>query len=345
MERLCYALRPEGIEWPLNEDGSPSFRLELLTAANNLSHESAHDALSDVYATIALAKLIKDKKASLFDYALRLRAKKEVAQIIDLHSHKPLLHISSRYPATQGCAALVMPIAMHPINSNGVIVYDLSAGPELLTDLSVGEITQRVFTKRDDLDEGQERVPLKVIHLNRSPMVATPKLADAKVCERLQLDKSLCDLNWQSLQKLDLAAISKKVQAVFEHNPFGDSSDPEQALYQGFLNDRDKATLAEVRAASEKTLSSTTYSFYDKRLPELLFRYRARNFPNSLSKKEQAQWQEHRVQRLTQALDERILTLDQFNQRIEKLLKEHEGDDNKTKVLRELQNYGNSLLK
>jgi len=342
--RLCYAIRPEGIEWPRNEDGSPSFRLELLTAANGLSHESAHDALSDVHATIALAKLIKTKHENLFDYALRLRSKKEVALLIDLHSYKPLLHVSSRYPASQGCAALVMPLAMHPFNNNGVIVYDLSAGPELLTELSAEEIAQRVFTRREDLDEGQERVPLKVVHLNRSPILATPKLVDTKVSERLHLDKGLCDRNWQAMQELDLAgAIAKKVQKVFEHNPFPESSDPEQALYQGFLNDRDKATMADVRAANAKTLAKTTFSFYDKRLPELLFRYRARNFPDSLSKKEQAQWHEYRAQRLTQSDDERILTFATFKQRIDALVEQHAAEPERITLLQRLQEYGTEL--
>ena len=61
--RLCYALRPEGIEWPKKEDGKPSFKLEDLARANGLLHEAAHDALSDVRATIALARLIRDAPA------------------------------------------------------------------------------------------------------------------------------------------------------------------------------------------------------------------------------------------------------------------------------------------
>src|SRR5690606_28396234 len=119
MVRLTYALRPEGIEWPRKDDGSPSFRLEELTAANGLVHESAHDALSDVYATIALARLIKQQQEKLYDYAYRMRQKRQVANLIDLNSFRPLLHVSSRYPAAKGCAALVVPLAMHPINSNG----------------------------------------------------------------------------------------------------------------------------------------------------------------------------------------------------------------------------------
>ena len=60
--RLTRALRPEGINWPVREDGVATNRLELITKLNDVSHEHAHDALSDVYATIAVARLIKEKQ-------------------------------------------------------------------------------------------------------------------------------------------------------------------------------------------------------------------------------------------------------------------------------------------
>ena len=60
--RMTYALRPDGIEWPRREDGHPSFRLEHLAAANGLEQEKAHDAVSDVRATIALARLVRDRQ-------------------------------------------------------------------------------------------------------------------------------------------------------------------------------------------------------------------------------------------------------------------------------------------
>lgn len=64
--RACYALRPEGINWPENDDGLPSFRLEHLTKANGIEHSNAHDAMADVYATISMAKLVKTRQPRLF---------------------------------------------------------------------------------------------------------------------------------------------------------------------------------------------------------------------------------------------------------------------------------------
>lgn len=340
MVRLTYALRPEGIEWPRGDNGAPSFRLEKLSAANGLMHDSAHDALSDVYATIEMAKLIKAKQPNLYDYAYRMRLKKEVAGLIDLRTYRPFLHISSRYPAARGCAALVMPLAMHPVNKNGVIVFDLSASPDLLADLSVDEICARLFTPQHELEEGVERIPLKVIHLNKSPMLVTPKLVDENAEQRLQLNKSLCESNWQRLCKMiESAQLAKKLQAVFSRHDFPEKADPEQCLYQGFISPRDKATVAEVRGADPATLASTTFSFHDARLPELFFRYRARNFPDSLSAEEQAQWAEFCIQRLTDSSAGAGITLDEFRERLSRLESDPATTVEQKQILAQLAEY------
>ncbi|MGQ9426365.1 exodeoxyribonuclease I [Gilvimarinus sp. F26214L] len=344
MVRLTYALRPDGIEWPRNEDGSPSFRLERLSAANGLAHEAAHDALSDVYATIGLARRIREQQPKLYDYAYRMRLKREVASLIDLRSFKPLLHISSKYPAARGCAALVMPLAPHPVNKNGVIVFDLAADPGLLTDLSAEQIAARLFTPRDQLEEGVERVPLKVIHLNKSPLLVTPKLVDAAAEQRLQLDKALCETHWRGLREAAAdGQLAGKLQEVFKRNGFPGKSDPEQCLYDGFINDRDKATMAEVRGASPEDLASTTFSFYDERLPELLFRYRARNFPHTLSAPERLQWDEFRSQRFSDPEAGAGITVIEFRERLARLQADPATSSEQQLILEQLARYEREL--
>ena len=92
--RACYALRPEGINWAYDDDGMPSFRLEKLTKANGIEHENAHDAMADVYATIAMAKLIKEKQPKLFQFFFEHRGKKEIEKPIDTAEMTPLVHVS-----------------------------------------------------------------------------------------------------------------------------------------------------------------------------------------------------------------------------------------------------------
>ena len=127
--RLCQALRPEGIVWPLREDGTPSFKLEHLASANQLKQERAHDALSDVYALIDLARLIRVRQPRLWDWYYGLRRKQKVFELLDVVNMTPVVHVSSRYPASRHCLAVIAPLAPHPSRAGEVIVYDLASDP------------------------------------------------------------------------------------------------------------------------------------------------------------------------------------------------------------------------
>ena len=340
MVRLTYAVRPEGIQWPRREDGSPSFKLEHLTAANGLAHEAAHDALSDVYATIAMAKLIKERQPRLYDYCYKHRSKQQLQGLIDLEQRKPLLHISSMFPATNGCAALVAPIAMHPVNKNAVIVFDLAADPGPLQRLSAEQIAERVFTRREDMPEGVERLPLKLVHLNKSPVLVTPKMATPEVAERLNMDLPLMRQHWQRLATMDIA---NKLQQVFQSQEFEPRTDPEQMLYDGFIGEQDRKTLQWVREATPEQLAGHSFNFQDQRLPALLFRYRARNFPDSLSEQERGDWEEFCYQRLTDPAAGASITLSEYFQRLDQLRVEH-SDERALSILKALEEYGDMVL-
>ncbi|SPW30976.1 Exodeoxyribonuclease I [Edwardsiella tarda] len=107
--RTCYALRPQGIVWPENEQGLPSFKLEHLSQANGIEHSNAHDAMADVYATIEMAKRAKQAQPRLFDYLFQLRNKNRVAQLIDIAEMTPLVHVSGMFGALRGNTSLVAP--------------------------------------------------------------------------------------------------------------------------------------------------------------------------------------------------------------------------------------------
>ncbi|MEO7071649.1 MAG: exodeoxyribonuclease I, partial [Rhodanobacter sp.] len=164
--RMCHALRPEGIVWPQRDDGTPSFRLEHLASANHLDQEHAHDALSDVQALIGLARLIRVRQPRLWAWYFALRRKQRVFDLLDVVGMTPLVHVSSRYPASRRCLALIAPLAPHPSRSGEVIVCDLATDPSEWLDLDEDDIADRIFTPRADLPEGVNRVPLRTVRAN-----------------------------------------------------------------------------------------------------------------------------------------------------------------------------------
>lgn len=298
MLRLCAATRPDGINWPLKEDGSRSFRLDLLTVANGIEHKDAHDALADVIATIEMARLVKQKQAKLFDYIYQLRDKKKVQAQIDMETRKPLLHVSMMYPSRRGCLALVMPICGHPTNKNGVIVYDLRQDPSALISLSVEQIRERVFTPVEQLAGAAKRIPLKTLHVNKCPVVTSPAVLDAPRAADYEIDLTQCRQHWEMLQGSRNLAV--KVAAVFNEELQQQETDPDFMIYSGgFFGDNDKSLMRTIRATSPRDLDRLDLPFRDRRLREMLFRYRARNYKDTLNDDELARWEMFRRQRLT----------------------------------------------
>lgn len=297
MLRVARALRPDGIRWPDHEDGGPSFRLEDLAAANGIAHGQAHDALSDVHATIGLARLVRQRQPQLYLHLYEQRGKQRLQPLLDPAARRPVLHVSGRLPRERGYTGLLLPLARQPGNANGVICFDLMGDAEALVRLDAEAIRERVFSPAAALPAGAERLPLKVIHLNRCPVVLTPRLLDAAAARRLHLDLERCERNWKVLANADLAA---KLALAFAHpEPVRPAVDAEAELYAGFLPDAERPLLARVRAAAGQELDAARIPFRDARYRELLFRYRARYFPDTLNDLEAENWREFCRWRLT----------------------------------------------
>ncbi|EDY85555.1 exodeoxyribonuclease I [gamma proteobacterium HTCC5015] len=334
--RLTRALRPEGIEWPFHEDGTPSNKLEDLTQANGLVHSKAHDAYSDIEATIAVAKRIKEKQPKLWQFCLHNRDKRKLAGQLKVAAKEPVVHISGMYGNERASTAIVVPVARHPSNKNGIIVYDLAHDPAELIALDSAAIAERVFTRREDLGD-KERLPLKTVHLNKCPVIAPLSTLSEEAAQRLGIDIEEQVARIETLKPID--DLEQRVQAAFGQQQFDPITDPDQSLYGGgFIGDSDKALMRQIHSASPEQLSNLDLPFQDKRLPELLFRFRARNYPMSLDSDEQQRWAELCREHIHDGKSG-YLNLDQFQNKLMALAQEYEHDDSKLHVLKQLADY------
>jgi exodeoxyribonuclease I len=240
--RACYALRPDGIVWPENEEGFPSFRLEHLTRANGVEHEHAHDAMSDVYATIAMAKLVKQAQPRLFDFLLQHRNKHKLNALIDIAEMTPLVHVSGMFGAARGNTSWVSPLAWHPDNKNAVIMCDLAGDMTPLLTLSADELRERLYTRREDLAPEQSPVPIKLVHINKCPVLAPAKTLVAG--KRRALRHRPSGLAWRTCSccaSIRRCAI-RWWRCSPKPNPLSKASeDVDARLYDGFFSDADQA--------------------------------------------------------------------------------------------------------
>ncbi|MFA5982799.1 MAG: exodeoxyribonuclease I [Methylococcaceae bacterium] len=333
--RAAAALRPDGIVWPVDEENKSCFKLEALTEANSLQHEAAHDALSDVYATIAIAKLIKNKQPKLFQFLFAHRSKTEVSELLQLGSFKPVVHVSGKYAAIRHCLAIVLPICKHPVNANGVIVYDLSQDPEPLLQLSAAEIKQRVFTASHQLPEGVERIALKTVHLNKCPIIAPITVIRAEDEIRLALDLSLINKHVAIIKNSQ--GLADKLAEVFSLVDFETEQDPDLAIYSGgFFSAADKQKMAKIRSAGSAELSNLSFNFTDKRLSEMFFRYKARNYPEILDTAELLRWKQYCKSRLLGIEKSLPLSITEYESRLQALKNQTNSNG---QVIKELECY------
>ena len=295
--RLTRALRPEGIKWPLDDKGEPSNRLELITSANGIAHENAHDALADVIALIAVTKLIKQKQPQLYDYLLKMRDKKLVQQLVDVDDKKPFVYASGRYDKEFAKTTVAFPLTTS--RNGGVVVYDLRYDPTPFVESDTNELAAKIFASWEERQaEDFVKLPVKELQYNRCPAVAPlGVLEQGDGWQKISLDAKTIQKHQNILLKHP--GFAEKLRSIFENKPaFKKLPDPEAQLYDGFLNDRDRLRVEAVRNADERELTDFHPEFQDERLTPLLLHYKARNFPRSLSEDDLAQWEAWRAQRL-----------------------------------------------
>lgn len=337
LARMTRALRPEGIKWPFAPDGKPSNRLEYLTSVNKLEHASAHDALSDVNAAIAVARLIKEKQPKLFDYLLKHRSKKMVAPLVG--GGQPVVYTSGRYPAEFEKTTIAAAVVEKP-DKSGALMYDLRIDPDEFKNLSPAELTKRWKARGEDAPY----FPVKELKYNKCPAVAPLGVMDDESYERMQLHKELVQKHYEKLKKAEGfgARLLEASDNLWPPRQTGLVDGPQAVdgqLYDGFVSDEDKTKMSVVRAAKPAELNDLNLNFKDGRLKLLLPLYKARNFPKFLDDSEQAQWEEFRKVRLTGESDK----IQNYFKRLEELAKAPGMDPEKLYLLEELNLYAQSI--
>jgi exodeoxyribonuclease-1 len=214
---------------------------------------------------------------------------------------------------------MVAPLVSHPTNKNGVIVYDLRFDPEPFFDLSTEELGKRLFTPSDELPDGVVRLPLKTVHLNKSPVVVPMTTLTERAAIEWEIDVARSELH---LKKLAQAGDwLNKISKIHKQREFEPVTDPDRNLYGGgFFSDDDRRRMAQVRSTPPSGLAELHLAFDDARLPEMLFRYRARNWPETLSREETGRWDEFRLDRITRRDGGGSITLDEYRARLARLI-------------------------
>ena len=332
--RMTRALRPDGIEWPVDDEGRATNRLELLTKLNGIDHLKAHDALSDVDALIAVTKLINQKQPQLFEYLFKLRDKNEVKKLVNLDNKQPFVYVSGRFDAAYEKASVAFPLTSG--RNGNVVVYDLRHDPTPFIDKNLKELTELFYATREErMKPGFLPLPVKELQYNRTPAVAPlGVLEQGDAWQRIGLELGIIEKYRKILTSVP--AFAENIRTLYEQRPeYPKATDPEARIYEGFLNDSDAMRVSKVRQLDATGLADYHPEFQDERLPQLLLNYKARNFPKSLSEDEAISWEAWRSQRINKKLPGFVESLQRLS---------NVQDETKQFVLQELQLWAESIV-
>lgn len=324
--RATRDLRPDGINFStLNpETGTVSFKLTDLTAENNIDQEGAHDALVDVYATINIARLIKEKQPSLWKYALNNRGKIQVSQKINLFTHEPFLYTSAQFASEKGNTRPMLPLFM-PDKGSEVYCFDLTMP----------------IAESPSLDDWENSGIVKV-NIKKCPFVAPLNTLDKKSEERLGFTKDyVISKAHEVLEsgKYDTDVLKSEVKP-FEKK----EEDPDLSIYSDFITEHDKNLLKTIMTLSpEAQLKSGEHLFDNDKYHKLLWRRVARNYPRKLSDKDLEKWRNFCALRLLNPPTPEALSMEKYKRNIEELLNSLDTTGEEKKILLKLREYGEKL--
>ena len=341
--RMTRALRPDGIKWPFNSEGKPVNKLELLTELNNLQHENAHDAVSDVIATIAVAKLVKQKQPKLFEYLYNMRSKKSVENLVS--TGQPFVYTSGMYDNAYEKTTVAVAVGQHPNQPGTFIVYDLRYDPSKIVDMPVNELLE-MYEKRFSKDS--DRLPFKLLHSNKCPSVAPLNVLNNENKQKLSIGLEVIEKNYQQLQANPgfgdkLGDVFVKSAEATQAKFITDNIEVDSQLYDGFFNGPDKTKMRVVRSSNAEQLADLNLDFTDPRLSGLLTLYKARQFANSLNPEEEATWRDFCKFKLLGGSKGKSKA-EKYFKRLEELAEINHADPEKVYLLEELQLYGQSIL-
>ena len=342
--RVVHDLRPDGIEWPEKDDGRPSFKLADLAAANGIIHDRAHEALSDVYATIGMTELIRQKQPKLFKYVFLHRSRESLRSQIDLEKKKPFLYTHAVFTGKSGCTSMVAPLAVDPHNDRKILVYDLRFDPEPLLTLSVEKLKRLLFTPQSDLPENTPVIPVYGLRTNRCPVISPLSALDAETAGRIGIDKGLCLENHRKL--MGNPSLTQKITNVFDTPPPQTPDDVDLQLYAGgFFPDKDAKLFESIRESSPEHLLHAEYVFEDPRAKEMLKRFIGRNYPHFADAGFLERWRSFCASRILFPPMEKADSLGDFTKNILKMRKAPEVSARDLAILKKLDEYAAFLKK
>ena len=284
MLQWAHKYEPDVIEIPTRPDGRPIFKLDQLAPANGYNQAHAHDAMSDVEATIHMAHLMRNNAPDTWSRAMRFSNK---SNVLDFCEGEMVFGLTEYY-FRDYYSFLLHQVGHNPHDRSEIVAFDLYHDPADFVGLS-SEALRR--------------------HLNASPKLlrrvranALPGLIDADEAhphtqvsnlplEMLEERAEVLEGNETLRGQLLLAYMQAKPQ-------YEDSVHVEENIYSGFASTQDNERMDAFHEGEWSERAAIVCEFDDPRfrdLGEQLIYFEA---PQVLATERRQWWEERTARRL-----------------------------------------------
>ncbi len=245
------AVSPACLSVPIGPEGRPIFRLEQLALANGVAHEQAHNALSDVVATLELCRVVHQRSPELWQRFVRFSKKATVADFVEAEDGFML----TEFFANQAYHAPVVCIGRDPDQANGRFCLSLNGDVDRFAEMTDDELRTELTKKP---------CPVRRLRINAAPTLTA--LYDAPEVMLDGVDIDAIEARARRM-KDDPALCSRLVSAYTStREPRPPSRHVEERLYDGFPGPQDEARMVEFHDADWGDRLSIIQSFDDERL-------------------------------------------------------------------------------
>lgn len=301
--KAVFAFKEDSIVFPVGEDGKKSLKLENLTKANGIAHESAHDALSDVYATIAIGKLIKEKEPNLYNFVLNKRKKWDVINFIKERKDTLIWYVDNFEKAENNFLSPLLYIGAKEKMSE---FYFLDISSNSLSELLSKDVEELKEWKSLSYDErmeiGIERFPIIKVKANKLPVLAPAGTISEETLVKRNFDPKKLRENYNLAKQIvnNNMFVNNTLYEVVD-TVFPEQTDPDAKIYSGFPTKQDSAEIENIEnkinnfgiKGFAKNFEYNKSIFLDEKYDTLLERMLVRNAKEEVPEEIVSRWNYH----------------------------------------------------
>ena len=328
--RIANFFYPDKIKSLLNKKGSAIMKLESIAHTNGIKNFTAHDAMGDTYASLELAKLIKNQIPELWDKSISQSNKIQLEESI---ASEPFCYLESFFGRSKlFCLSFV---GFHS-KYKWALCFDLFEDPKKILDMNKSEIYEFL-----------ESSPKKIrkIKLNKSPILLNIEIIKTLdeyniVSDDILLERHNFISNNQEFKNKVLSCYNDIISDESQLDVYA-----EESIYKKFVSNSDSFLMQEFQKADWKNKFIIMEKFKDERLKYFAEILIFEEQPDLLERKKFLKIKEHLKKRIMSTNKEKWLTIYDAYKKIDDLRVKYDNNKENLFILEDVNKYIESLEK